>query len=192
MSGSGSKNGWAGAQVSEEQMRKFVARYKEMPFCENAYVDTLMPGYEREICNVIGPGPTENPQAAALRPQLPKVDGFHLGYIRTQPGTRGALHAHDTVEIFIPIFGTMVFMWGDNEEHEFELNVGDVITVPAGVYRCFRNDGPTESLMIGMVSSTKEKPAGRIAWPDLVFDQVRKIGPEVGIAISAEGDLIFA
>lgn len=177
-------------QMSESEMERYVARYGEMKSSDKAYVDTLLPDHEREIFNVIGPGPTENPGDANLEPALPAVEGFHLGYIRSQPGKRGALHAHDTVEVFIPMKGKWIIIWGDEGEHQLPLNTFDVITIPAGVFRCFKNVGDEEGLMIGMVSSTSEKPAGRVIWPEQVFRQVRELGDEYGITVNEKGDLV--
>jgi mannose-6-phosphate isomerase-like protein (cupin superfamily) len=180
----------AGVQMSETEMAKYVARYDEMKSSDKAYVDTLLPDHEREIFNVIGPGITENPGDPNLEPALPAVEGFHLGFIRSQPGKRGALHAHDTVEVFIPMKGKWIIIWGDEGEHQLPLNTFDVITVPAGVFRCFKNVGDEEGLMIGMVSSTSEKPAGRVVWPEQVLRQVRAIGGQLGITVNDEGDLV--
>lgn len=180
----------AGVQLSETEMMKYVAKLSEMKSSDKAYVDVLLPNHEREIFNVIGPGITENPDDPNLAPALPAVEGFHLGYIRVQPGKRGALHSHDTTEVFIPMSGRWLVIWGDEEEHQVELGFGDVITVPPGVFRCFKNIGEETALMIGMVSSTPEKRPGRIEWPAKVLDHVREIGADVGIGVNNAGDLV--
>ena len=180
----------AGVQVSEAEMRNCVARLGEMKSSDKAYVDVLLPDHEREIFNVIGPGVTENPDDPNLQPALPGVEGFHLGYIRNKPGKRGALHSHDTTEVFIPMSGKWLIIWGDEEEHQLELGVGDVIAIPPGVFRCFKNVGEQEAMMIGMLSSTAGKQHGRIGWPEKVINQVRELGDKQGIGITAEGDLV--
>ena len=175
-----------GVQISKAEMLKCVARRVEIRSSHKAYVDTLLPGHAREIFNVIGPGITENPSDANLVPALAGIDGFRLGYIKSRPGTRGALHSHDTTEVFIPMSGKWIIVWGDNEENQLELNVGDVIAIPPGVFRCFKNVSDDEAWMIGILSGVP----GRIVWPETVKNEVRRIGPQVGIGLTEEGDLV--
>lgn len=176
-----------GVQISKDEMLKCVARRSDIKSSHRAYVDTLLPDHAREIFNVIGPGVTENPADKNLAPALDGVEGFRLGFIRSKPGTRGALHAHDTTEVFIPMSGKWIIVWGDQEENQLELNVGDVIAVPPGVFRCFKNvSDQEEAWMIGILSGVP----GRITWPETVKNEVRRIGQQYGIGLTEAGDLV--
>ena len=47
-------------QVSRADMQKRVARFKDLRSSTQAFVDSLIPGHERKIFNVIGRGVTED------------------------------------------------------------------------------------------------------------------------------------
>ena len=72
------------------------------------------------------------------------MGAFNLAYVRSKPGARGALHSHPTVEVFIPMSGRWAVIWGTGADfghtsNEIELGPGDVVSVPPGVMRCFKN-----------------------------------------------------
>jgi len=175
-----------GLQVSKEEMLKFVARRSAMKSSDKAYVDVLLPNHGREIFNILGPGVSENPSDVNLKPAISGVPDFNLAYVRNKPGERGALHAHDTTEVFIPMSGRWQIIWGDEEEHSLELEEGDVIAIPPGVFRCFKNIGTTEQWMLAILAGEKH---GRLVWPKKVLDQVRDIGPTVGIGFDSAGNI---
>ena len=72
---------------------------------------------------------------------------------------------------------------GDEEENRIELNAFDIVSVPAGVMRSFRNIGKQYALMMTIVGGTD---AGHVIWPAKVLDQARK----TGLDIDDEGNLI--
>lgn len=175
-----------GVQISKQEMLQFVARRDQMKSSDKAYVDVLLPDHGREIFNILGPGVSENPKDPNLKPAISGVPDFNLAYIRNKPGQRGALHAHDTTEVFIPMSGRWLIIWGDNEEHSLELGEGDVIAIPPGVFRCFKNIGSEEQWMLAILAGQQH---GRLVWPEKVLDQVREIGPQVGIGFDAQGNI---
>ena len=110
-------------RVSKETMeRECVAREKKAKALDVAFLDQRIPRYEREIINMVGMGVTEN---AALKPNV-------------KSGKGAALHRHATEEVFIPVKGRWQVFWleGD-EERTIDLDEGDVVNVPIGIYRGF-------------------------------------------------------
>ena len=80
--------------VSMDEMQKRVARFKGLRPSRKAFVDSLIPGHEREIFNVIGRGVTED---TTLSPAITDARDFNLTLVRAEPGKGAALHAHPTV-----------------------------------------------------------------------------------------------
>jgi mannose-6-phosphate isomerase-like protein (cupin superfamily) len=160
----------ANRQVSVAEMRARVAVFRELTPSARPLIDAVLPQYQREIFSIIGGGVTED---AAVQPPITAVEGFHLSIIRAAPGKGTGLHNHQTVEVFMPLTGTWSVQWGDAGEHELTLGQYDVISVPVGVLRGFRNDGAAEALLLAIVGGTDP---GRVAWAENVMAAVRGQG----------------
>lgn len=169
-----------GVQISREAMRKRVARFKELKPSRRAFVDTLIPGHEREIFNVIGRGVTEDP---SLNPAIPDARDFNVTLVHAGPGKGAALHAHPTVEVFIPLSGRWVVYWGDTGENETVLEQWDTISVPPGVMRGFRNAGAEDAYLLAILGGTD---AGRVTWAPQVLERAEA----TGLALDERGNLV--
>jgi mannose-6-phosphate isomerase-like protein (cupin superfamily) len=176
-------------ELSRDEMEKNVARFHALEPLKMAFVDTVLPGYEREILSVIGAAVIEN---AANRPAIPAMGAFNLAYVRSKPGARGALHSHPTVEVFIPMSGRWAVIWGSDADfgrtpNEIELGPGDVISVPPGVMRCFKNVCDQEAVLMAIVGTLPGRSdAGRVVWPDEVIRQAAGYG----VKRNEQGDLV--
>jgi quercetin dioxygenase-like cupin family protein len=176
-------------QLSMSDMLKRVARVDEMKPSGAAFIDTVLPGYARETFNVIGLGVTEN---SDVRAAIPGDGGFNVTYIRSQPGARGALHAHPTVEVFIPLSGQWAVIWNDDAdfdatENQLTLNPGDCISVPPGVMRCFKNVGNEEAMLLVIFGLEQGRnDGGRVMWPKDVLEAAERHG----IARDASGQMV--
>jgi quercetin dioxygenase-like cupin family protein len=176
-------------EMSLDDMQKHVARFHDLVPLKMAFVDTVIPGYEREILSVIGRAVVES---AESKPPIPALGAFNLAYVRSKPGARGALHAHPTVEIFIPMTGRWAVIWGTGADFEqtanqIELGPGDVISVPPGVMRCFKNIHTEEAVLMAIVGTVPgREDAGRVMWPDDVLQEAAKYGA----ARDSEGELV--
>ena len=161
-----------------EEMEGFVARFKDQKSSHKAFIDTRIPGHEREIFSIIGNGVQED---ADMRPPIPPQD-FHLAMIRSEPGKGAALHSHLTQEVFMPLTGRWAIFWGPEGEKEVELGPYDVISVPLHVMRGFRNVGNETAMMLAVVGG---HDPGRVGWPDSLKDMVRA----AGLVIDEDGNL---
>ena len=174
--------------VSVEQMeRDNVARLAEMKGSDLAFLDQRIPGYQREIINVIGMGVVENMKDPRLAPKInAPAHGFAVTYVRNTPKGHGAaLHRHPTEEVFIAAKGPWEVFWleGD-QERVITLQPGDIVNVPIGVYRGFRNasdDG--DAVLIAVVGGPD---TGKVDWHPSVIDMARK----TGLAVDDDGKLI--
>ena len=166
--------------VSMDEMQKRVARFKGLRPSRKAFVDSLIPGHEREIFNVIGRGVTED---TTLSPAITDARDFNLTLVRAEPGKGAALHAHPTVEVFMALSGRWAVSWGDTGEHELVLEQWDTISVPPGVMRGFRNAGPETGYLMAILGGTD---AGHVTWSPAVLEQAR----ETGLGLDAAGNLV--
>ena len=167
-------------RFSQEDMAERVARFDELKPSPQAFVDTRLPGHERDIYNVIGAGVTEDPD---LKPAIVDAQDFNLTYIGADPDKGAALHDHPTVEVFIPMSGRWSIFWGDEGEESVELGPHDVISVPPGVMRGFRNIGDSHAHLMAILGGSS---SGKVAWAPKVLEQARKSGLE----LDADGNVV--
>jgi mannose-6-phosphate isomerase-like protein (cupin superfamily) len=172
-------------RVSKETMEhECVARVKNVKALDVAFLDQRIPRYERDIINMVGMGVTEN---AALKPNVKEsAVGFSVTYVRAKTGRGAALHRHATEEVFIPVKGRWQVFWleGD-EERTVDLDEGDVLNVPIGIYRGFRSltDAP-DALLMAIIGGPD---AGKVDWHPSVLEEARK----TGLTVDEEGTLII-
>jgi quercetin dioxygenase-like cupin family protein len=168
-------------QISVEEMeRTRVARFKELTPTKRGFIDTAIPGYERLIYNVIGRGVTED---SNLNPAITDARDFNMTLVKKAPGNRVGLHDHPTVEVFMPLTGRWGVYWGDDGENEVMLEQWDVISVPPGVMRGFRNVGTEDSFLLAILGGSD---AGHVTWSPKVIEAAR----EHGAQLDAKGNLV--
>src|SRR5215475_2047508 len=167
-------------QVSKAEMLKRTARFTELRSSRQAFIDSKIPGHEREIFNVIGRGVTED---TTLNPAITDARDFNLTYVRAEPGKGAALHAHTTVEVFVALSGEWGIYWGDNGENEIILKQWDTISVPPGVMRGFRNVGKESAHLMAILGGTDP---GRVSWAPKVIEQAK----QTGLKLNEHGDLV--
>jgi quercetin dioxygenase-like cupin family protein len=157
-----------------------VARLDKMQGSDLAFLDQRIPGYQREIINIIGMGVVENMKDPRLAPKInAPAHGFAVTYVRNTPKGHGAaLHRHPTEEVFIAVKGPWEIFWLEGEsEPAITLQPGDIVNVPIGIYRGFRNgsDDP-EATMIALVGGPDP---GKVDWHPSVIELARKTGLDV-------------
>ena len=176
--------------ISVEQMeRENVARLDAMRGSELAFLDQRIPGYQREIVNIVGIGVVENLGDPDLKPKIQApAHGFAVTYVRHTPKGHGAaLHRHPTEEVFIAVKGPWEIFWLEGDtERQVTLQPGDIINVPVGIYRGFRNAGDDpEATLIAIVGGPDP---GKVDWHPSVIEAARK----TGLSVDDEGKLIVA
>ena len=132
----------------------------------------------QENLNVIGTNAKPNVKEAAV--------GFSVTYVRAKTGKGAALHRHATEEVFIPVKGRWQVFWLEGEEERtLDLDEGDVVNVPIGIYRGFRSltDAP-EALLMAIIGGPD---AGKVDWHPSVLAEARK----TGLSVDDEGNLII-
>ena len=164
-----------------------VARLGAMQGSDLAFLDQRIPGYQREIINVIGMGVVENTKDPRLAPKIKAgAHGFAVTYVRNTPKGHGAaLHHHPTEEVFIAVKGPWEVFWLEGDiERTIDLDEGDVCNVPIGIYRGFRNvSDDTEALLMAISGGPD---AGKVDWHPSVVTEARK----TGLSVDDDGNLI--
>jgi mannose-6-phosphate isomerase-like protein (cupin superfamily) len=172
-----------------EMERHNLARLGAMKGSDLAFLDQRLPGYRREIINVIGMGVVENTEDPALKPKIAApAHGFAVTYVRHAPKGHGAaLHRHPTEEVFIAVRGAWEVFWLEGEaERRITLEPGDIVNVPIGVYRGFRNAGDDpEATLIAVVGGPDP---GKVDWHPSVIEAARR----TGLSVDDDGKLIVA
>lgn len=170
-------------EPSVTEMQARVARFADLTPSKQAFVDTRLPDYHRDIYNVIGRGVTEDPD---LAPAITDARYFGITYVGAEPGKGAALHAHETIEVFIPLTGRWAAYWGAEGDKEIEIGPHDVISFPPGVYRGFRNIGDSHAILMAIIGSKESTgDGGRVAWAP----QILQASEQTGLTVDATGDL---
>ena len=162
-----------------DEMRSRTALFENLRPSQQAFVDTRIPEHERDIYNVIGRGVTEDTD---LQPAITAVEGFNVTYIGADPSKGAALHSHPTVEVFVAMTGRWVVYWGDDGDGEIELGALDMVSVPVGVMRGFRNVSDEHAYLMAILGGDD---AGRVDWPEKVLSRAR----DTGLELDADGNL---
>lgn len=149
------------------EMEARIARFRALRTTD-AYVDAGIPGFERDTYPVIGHAP-DAPLAA---------ESFFMNLVRCAPGKAAPLHNHLTQEVFIALSGTWQVFWGPEGARSVTLDPFDVISIPPGVSRGFRNAGEAEAWLIGIAGGPDP---GRINWPEPVRAMARAAGVQLPV-----------
>ena len=164
-----------------------VARLDAMQGSDLAFLDQRIPGYQREIINIIGMGVVENIEDPRLAPKIAAgAHGFAVTYVRHTPKGHGAaLHRHPTEEVFIAAKGPWEVFWLEGDaERRITLQPGDIVNVPIGIYRGFRNAGDDpEATLIAVVGGPD---TGKVDWHPSVITLAR----DTGLAVDDDGNLV--
>jgi mannose-6-phosphate isomerase-like protein (cupin superfamily) len=166
-----------------EEMQARTARFRDLTASKQAFIDTRLPEYQRDIYNVIGRGVTED---STLGQAIEDSRYFSITYVGADPGKGAALHAHETIEVFIPLTGRWAAYWGEAGDKEIELDPFDCISFPPGCYRGFRNIGDSPGVLMAIIGSKQETgDGGRVGWAP----EILRRSHETGLRVNAAGDL---
>jgi mannose-6-phosphate isomerase-like protein (cupin superfamily) len=139
------------ANPSVAEMEARTARFDRLVPTPD-YVDALIPGCERTTWRVLG-----HAGAAPLQ-----AEHFHMNLVRCAPGKAAPLHNHLTQEVFMALTGAWEVFWGPEGARSLRLAPYDVIAIPPGLSRGFRNVGTDEALLLGIAGGLDP---GHINWP---------------------------
>ncbi|GAA4936898.1 putative RmlC-like cupin family protein [Nonomuraea thailandensis] len=172
-------------QITPDEMNKYVARFKALQPNKDEYVARVgipVEAYEyvaaKNIFFLLGA--IKDAEGANTPPALTSDPGTSIFIVECPPGDGPALHAHmKTRETFMPITGTWQILFGDDGEHDLHLEPMDMIAVPPGVTRAFRNISGETAYLMAVVQGTAEEALNDIVLtPAVGAEIVRLFGEE--------------
>ncbi len=162
--------------LTPEEMSRRHIRRAQYRSCDDAFIDVRLPGSTpKENYSIVGPGVTQNPgQVVNLR----EPHGFNIGAAGLAPGITNNLHLHFTTEVFIACEGRFTLRWGvRGDEGEAVLDEGDVICMPAWMFRGFTNSGNRHGFLMTVLGGDD---TGGILWSPEVIRRARDTGLWLG------------
>lgn len=179
--------------MSPAEMAEHIVRFKELKPKQGLYEKSGIPteAYEmltaRTLYTLLAPGDAagSHQYAAARGPA-----GLSVTIAECPPGDGPMLHAHmRTHEIFMCLKGRFEVSWGDQGQHRIELDPFDMIDVPLGVTRAFKNVSDETGLLHVTILGADQNDVGYTkAVGDLVAE---RFGPDVRDAIEANTSMKF-
>lgn len=173
-------------QPARADMLQCVARYSELRPVTTGLPDMQLPQCQRTFLSVLGfeqpRGETQHsPFGNHVRPRITgQRAGFGAAFVRARAGRGVLMHAHDTVESFMPIEGRWAIEWeGEQGLDRVVLDPMDFIAVPVGVQRRFEcvepPAGKEEGILFAIISG--EAPA--VEWSPEAVQLMAQAGQSV-------------
>lgn len=141
--------------VSKEEMRKRIARFRELRPLPIQQSDIPLAArdvvYARKLLSVIGleDGGTPINAGAPIR----GAAGMTMTLAVCPPGQGPGLHAHrQTYETFTVLKGRFEITWNDDGSEREVLELFDTVSFPPGVCRAFRNIGTEQGILQVVIS----------------------------------------
>src|SRR5215510_15424879 len=151
------------ATLTPEQMEKRTARFKKLQTYQRQNFDAhdIPPGAvekvtARRVYPVMAPADYQGRSAGA---PVKGPRGLIVSIAECEPGNGPGLHRHlNTVENFLCLSGRFEIAWGDQGEQTLVLEPLDMISVPRGENRSFRNvSNELGRLLVMIVPETDEQ-----------------------------------
>ena len=181
------------SRLTPEQMAKRVARYRDL----RPYKDTMNDahGIPSEAMRMMSPDkvyPIMSPEKWTGRSKIAPVKGeagLTVSLVECSPGEHAGLHKHtDSVENFFCVEGRFEIIWGERGEHKIELSPLDFVSIPAGVYRDFRNVGDKLGRLFVTIQTRSGDTQDTVVHPAATGDEVtRRFGQHTRDAMAAIG-----
>jgi quercetin dioxygenase-like cupin family protein len=149
--------------LTPERMEKRTARFKKLESYQRQNLDTYnipLGAMEkitaRRVYPVMAPADYQGRSAGA---PVKGPRGLIVTIAECEPGNGPGLHRHlNTVENFLCLNGRFEIAWGNEGEHTLVLEPLDMISVPRGENRSFRNiSNETARLLVMIVPETDEQ-----------------------------------
>jgi len=155
--------------LTSEQMEARVARFKKLQTYQrqNFQAHNIPSGAvekvtARRVYPVMAPAEYEGRSAGA---PVKGPRGLIVSIAECEPGNGPGLHRHlNTVENFFCLSGRFEIAWGDQGEHTLVLDPLDMISVPRGENRSFRNISNEPGRLLVMIVPETDKQIDPISY----------------------------
>ncbi|MBT3808326.1 MAG: cupin domain-containing protein [Rhodospirillaceae bacterium] len=180
-------------ELTPEDMQKRVARYADLV----PYKDTMNAahGIAPEAMQLMSSDkvfPVMSPEGWAGRSKIAPIKGapgLTVTIAECPPGDSSGLHKHtDTVENFFCVEGEIEILWGSKGENSITLGPLDFVSVPAGVYREFRNNGTEMGRLFVAIQTPPDEKKDTVIHAAAAGEEVeRRFGRETRDAMADIG-----
>ena len=163
--------------MTSEEMEKFIVRYSDLKPCKTAFIDAHTPGSnQKENFTIIGSGVSESPDQHV---HIKETPGFNIGAAGQPPGCTNSLHSHTTAEVFYVLKGRWRFFWGrDGKDGEVIASEGDLVNIPTGMFRAFKNIGNSYGMIMAVLGG--DDAGGGVTWAPEVINNAKEYGLILG------------
>ena len=179
--------------IGPDGMQNHIVRFKDLEPKQGLYEDLGIPNeaYEmltaKTLYSLLAPGSAAGSHQFAAAAGPP---GLSITIAECPPGNGPMLHAHmNTHEIFFCLTGRFEVSWGDEGQYSTILEQHDMIDVPLGVTRAFKNiDGNIALLFVIIMGSDQSD----VAYTHKIGEKlVKNFGNEVKEAIETHTSMKF-
>ena len=186
--------------VTPEEFEKCVARFSKVtPQKHDAAAQTGIPVEAsemvaaKEIRYYMGPAGSSTAVSGGTMPAVEGFPGMSVYLVACPPGNGPMLHAHmHTLESFFCVDGRFEITYGDHGENAIVLEPRDMVAVPPGVTRKFKNVSDQDAHLLVMIQGDPNQMGDILYTPDIGEEIVRRFGPgakagfeKTGIAFTA-------
>jgi uncharacterized RmlC-like cupin family protein len=165
-------------EVTAADMNARTARFKQLDSYQTQQANNGIPQpilekiAARRVYPVMVPKDYTGRSAAAPLKGLP---GLAVTIAECPPGDGPGLHNHETTtENFFCLNGRFEIAWGDNGEHSIVLEPLDMVSVPPGVHRRFRNVSNETARLLVMIQIPTKEQADRISYAPALGAEIEK------------------
>jgi len=165
--------------LTPEQMEARVARFNTLQTYQRQNFEThnIPPGAvekvaARRVYPVMAPADYQGRSAGA---PVKGPRGLIVSIAECEPGNGPGLHRHlNTVENFFCLSGRFEIAWGDQGEHTLVLEPLDMISVPRGENRSFRNISNGFGLLLVMIVPETDEQIDPISYSSSLAKEIEK------------------
>jgi mannose-6-phosphate isomerase-like protein (cupin superfamily) len=165
--------------LTSEQMQARVARFNKLQTYQrqNFEAHNIPPGAvekvaARRVYPVMAPADYQGRSAGA---PVKGPRGLIVSIAECEPGNGPGLHRHlNTVENFFCLSGRFEIAWGDRGEHRLVLEPLDMISVPRGENRSFRNVSNELGRLLVMIVPETDEQVDPISYAPSLAKEIEK------------------
>lgn len=181
-------------QITPEEMGRQVARFRDITPQGSQWADEMgipLGAYKKmtaEAFYLLMSAPDLGGPFAS-NPAVSYEQNMIVAIVKCSPGQGPYLHAHyNTFENFMVLTGQFEILWGDAGEHRTVLDPYDMIAVPKGVVRTFRNCSDREAMILAFIRGDSPEAFADVAMtPAAAEDLEANFGTEAREKIEAIG-----
>jgi quercetin dioxygenase-like cupin family protein len=173
--------------LTPEQMEARVARFHKLQTyqTQNFEAHNIPPGAvekvaARRVYPVMAPADYQGRSAGA---PVKGPRGLIVSIAECEPGNGPGLHRHlNTVENFLCLSGRFEIAWGDKGEHTLMLESLDMISVPRGENRSFRNISDELGRLLVMIVPETDKQVDPVSFAPSLAKEIEEQYGEAALA----------